>query len=323
MHVMNTDLIQKASAILKKGGLVVFPTETVYGLGANAFDEAAAQKIYQIKGRPSTNPLIVHIAEIAQLKELVQKVEPMEELLIAAFWPGPLTLVFQKSEKVPTTTTGGLDTVAVRMPAHPMALELIKACGFPLAAPSANPSGKPSATHHEHVKAYFGESVFRMEAGETQHGLESTVLQVKNGVPHIYRLGSITPEDIEKVTGVKPVLETRSPHSPGTHFKHYAPETPLHILPKSLWKSRILQALQNDKKVGVLATTENAKALEGWELKIYPLGSESKLMELGSRIYSGLISLDQQKLNIIFVQELPKVGLGLAIMDRLERAASR
>jgi L-threonylcarbamoyladenylate synthase len=320
---MQSDLIRKATEVLQGGGLVAFPTETVYGLGANAFESAAVEKIYSMKERPSANPLIVHIAEINQLKELVQKVEPMEQLLIAAFWPGPLTLVFPKSDKVPKIVSGGLKTVAVRMPAHPMALELIKSCGFPIAAPSANPSGKPSATSHEHVKAYFGDRIFRMEGGETQHGLESTVVQIKNKVPHIYRLGSVTPEDIERVTGVKPVIDTRSPHSPGTHFKHYSPETQLCVLNKEVWKTRIYQALEHGKRVGILATTESARSLRGFEVTVFDLGSESNLMQVGSRLYSGLIELDQQKLNIIFVQELPKTGLGLAIMDRLQRAASR
>lgn len=318
---MQSDLIRKATEVLQGGGLVAFPTETVYGLGANAFEESAVKKIFELKGRPSANPLIVHIAEVSQLKELTPKIEPMEELLIAAFWPGPLTLVFPKSDKVSKTVCGGLKTIAVRMPAHPTALELIKSCGFPIAAPSANPSGKPSATHHEHVKTYFGDRIFRIEGGDTQHGLESTVVQVKNGVPHIYRLGSVTPEDIERVTGVKPVLETRSPHSPGTHFKHYSPETQLCVLPKELWKTRIYQAIENDKRVGILATDESAKSLKDFEVTIFHLGSESNLMEVGSKIYSGLIHLDQQKLNIIFVQELPKSGLSMAIMDRLYRAA--
>lgn len=320
---MQSDLIRRATEVLQGGGLVAFPTETVYGLGANAFESAAVEKIFAMKERPSSNPLIVHIAEISQLKELVVKVEPMEQLLIAAFWPGPLTLVFPKSDKVPRIVSGGLRTVAVRMPAHPMALELIRACGFPLAAPSANPSGKPSATHHEHVKNYFGDRIFRMEAGETEHGLESTVVQVKEGVPHIYRLGSVTPEDIERVTGVKPVLETHSQHSPGTHFKHYSPETQLCVLTKEVWKTRIYQALEHGKRVGILATDESARGLGDFEVTVYPLGSESNLMEVGSKLYSGLIALDQMKLSIIFVQELPKTGLGLAIMDRLNRAASR
>jgi len=318
---MEIDLINRAARILQEGNLVAFPTETVYGLGANAFNPAAIEKIFALKGRPSSNPLIVHIADVAQLKELAREVQPMEELLITAFWPGPLTLIFPKTEKVPAVATGGLDTVAVRMPAHEGALELIRSAGFPIAAPSANPSGKPSSTHHDHVKNYFGDRIFRMEGGDTEHGLESTVVQVKDGVPHIYRLGSVTPDEIERVTGVKPIVETTSPHSPGTQFKHYAPETPLHVLSKQDWRMRIQQAEENGKRIGVLTTLENQKKIEDLDVNVFCLGSESNLMELGSKLYSGLLKLDSLKLNIIFVQEVSKEGLGLAIMDRLKRAA--
>lgn len=249
---MNKDL-ENAAGLIKKGELVAFPTETVYGLGADVFNEDAIQKIYEAKGRPSSNPLIVHIAEVEQLALLTDDVGSAEQTLITAFWPGPLTLVFPKKSTVSDIVTGGLKTVAVRMPAHPMALDLIKTSGTPIAAPSANLSGKPSATHHSHVQNYFGESIFCLEGGATVHGLESTVLQIKEGVPHIYRLGSITPQNIERVLGSKPVLETKSEHSPGTRFKHYAPEAKLEICEPTV----LLEKANNtDEKVGILASTE-------------------------------------------------------------------
>ncbi len=310
-------LLQSAAQLLKSGELVAFPTETVYGLGADAFNDAAIQKIYEAKGRPSSNPLIVHIAEVADLALLTDQVGEEEQKLIAAFWPGPLTLVFPKKSTLSSLVTGGLDTVAVRMPAHPLALELIRASGSPIAAPSANLSGKPSATHHDHVKNYFGDRVFCLEGGATQHGLESTVLQIKNGIPHLYRLGSIMPEDIERVLGVKPILETQSPHSPGTRFKHYAPETALELLESA---KLIERAAMTQERIGILASTEVLATLPS-ELPSFDLGSESDLLSIGSHIYSGLIALDRLKLNKILVQSFPEQGLGLTIMDRLRRAA--
>lgn len=314
---MNSD-VKKAADLIQAGEVVAFPTETVYGLGADVFNDAAIQKIYEAKGRPSSNPLIVHIAEISDLSLLTEEVGEEEQKLIAAFWPGPLTLVFQKKETVSPLVTGGLNTVAVRMPAHPLALELIKTAGRPIAAPSANLSGKPSATHHSHVQNYFGKSIFCLEGGATQHGLESTVLQVKNGVPHIYRLGSITPEDIEGILGVKPVLETKSEHSPGTHFKHYAPETQLEILEPTELINRVNAVTQ--EQLGILASSEILSQLPS-TLPRFDLGSQSDLLTIGSHIYSGLITLDALKFDKILVQSFPEQGLGLAIMDRLRRAA--
>ncbi|QQR54902.1 threonylcarbamoyl-AMP synthase [Candidatus Peregrinibacteria bacterium] len=315
---MNEDL-KIAAEHIQTGSLVAFPTETVYGLGADAFNESAIQKIYEAKGRPSSNPLIVHIAELADLSKLTDQVGEEEQKLITAFWPGPLTLVFRKKPTVSAQVTGGLNTVAVRMPAHPLALELIQEAGTPIAAPSAKLSGKPSATHHEHVRTYFGKKGFTLEGGATQHGLESTVLQMKEGLPHIYRLGSITPEDIERVLGVKPILETHSKNSPGTHFKHYAPETQLEILePEALLKA----ATSAGPQVGILATTELLVQLPK-ELPHYDLGSASDLLTVGSHLYSGLIALDALQLNKILVQSFPEKGLGLALMDRLRRASGQ
>lgn len=311
------DVFQTAAQLIKKGELVAFPTETVYGLGADAFNDEAIQKIYETKGRPSSNPLIVHIAEISDLALLTDQVGEEEKKLIAAFWPGPLTLIFQKKSTISKLVTGGLPTVAIRMPAHSLALELIKQAGTPIAAPSANLSGKPSATHHLHVQNYFGTAVFCLEGGATEHGLESTVMQIKNGIPHIYRLGSITPEDIEKVLRIKPVLETKSKHSPGTHFKHYAPETKLELLePKKLLE----EVLSSKEKLGILASSEILARLPK-QLPHFDLGSEKDLLVVGSHLYSGLIELDTLRLSKILVQSFPEQGLGLTIMDRLRRAA--
>ncbi len=315
----------KAAQLIQEGQLVAFPTETVYGLGADAFNEAAIQKIYEIKGRPSQNPLIVHISDIAQLPLLTDQIGEKEKALITAFWPGPLTLIFPKKKTVPDLTTGGLPTVAVRMPAHPLALELLEKAKTPIAAPSANPSGKPSATHHDHVHQYFGDELFILDGGATQHGLESTVVQIKNGLPHIYRLGSITPEDIEAVLACKPVLETQSKHSPGTRFKHYAPEAAMELLSPEAILKRIQTHDFGGQKIGLLASEEMLTQLKNTphHLASFSLGTEKELLSVGSRIYSGLIALDALKLDKIVVQSFPEEGLGRTIMDRLRRASGQ
>lgn len=313
------DSISTAAQLIRSGELVAFPTETVYGLGADVFNERAIQKIYETKGRPSSNPLIVHIAELSDLSKLTDTVSDREQALITAFWPGPLTLIFPKKKGVPAITSGGLSTVAVRMPAHPMALELIRAAETPIAAPSANRSGKPSATHHAHVRDYFGPELCVLEGGATEHGLESTVVQIKDGVPHIYRLGSITPEDIERALSMKPVFETRSEHSPGTRFKHYSPEATLEIVESERWADLVESA---NKETGFMAPHELLTGLSS-DIPHYDLGPAKDLPGIASHLYSALIALDQKGLKRIYVPAFVEEGLGLALMDRLRRAAGQ
>ncbi len=318
-HAENMNKIQEASLQIQKGEVVAFPTETVYGLGADAFNEAAIQKIYALKGRPSSNPLIVHIADLNDLELLARPLNAIEKQLVTAFWPGPLTLILDKKETVPMATTGGLSTVAVRMPAHPMALELIKRAGTPIAAPSANLSGKPSATHHDHVRHYFGDQVFCLEGGATQHGLESTVVHVKGNEIHVYRLGSILPEDLSTVTEKNVILETRSIHSPGTQFKHYAPKARVELISKKIWDERVKKAEEAKEKVALLAPKEWMEVPT--KFPKFSLGSEENLVEIGANLYRALITMDQPTVDTLFLPAFPEQGLGKTLMDRLKRAA--
>jgi L-threonylcarbamoyladenylate synthase len=226
------------STILK-GGLIVFPTETVYGLGGNGLDDNAAKKIYEAKGRPSDNPLILHISNETMLKKITKSLSPFTSALIEAFWPGPLTMVFHKSESVPMSSTGGLHTVAVRMPRHPLALKLIESCGVPLAAPSANLSGRPSSTEFSHVYEDLNERVeVIIDGGDSVIGLESTVLDMTSTIPTILRPGVITQKMIEEVLEMK-ILRSNAhdeslSKSPGTKYAHYQPKAPITLLKGNL-----------------------------------------------------------------------------------------
>ena len=294
--------LPSAVSILRNGGIVAFPTETIYGIGANAFDPDAVAKIYTAKGRPSSNPLIVHIASLNDLHTVAGEVDPLSQRLMDAFWPGPLTLILPKHANIPSETVGGLNTVAVRMPDHALAQELIRTCSFPIAAPSANPSGKPSATHHDHVAAYFGDAVPCIEGGTTDKGIESTVVMVRDNTPHILRLGSITPDDIKNMTGINPVLETTSKHSPGTNFKHYAPNAKVLIVEQEKIADTIRDLESSGKKVGVIDASRD-------------------LESIAHTLYDDLLRFDADNVDVIVAPHFPNHGLGLALNDRLERAA--
>jgi L-threonylcarbamoyladenylate synthase len=325
-------LSEPAEAI-RRGELVAFPTETVYGLGADALNPEAVLSIFKAKGRPNDNPLIVHIAETDMLKPLIAEMKPEAQKLISAFWPGPLTIVFQKSAAVPPEVTAGLDSVAIRMPDHPLALELIKRAGVPIAAPSANRSGKPSPTLAEHVlEDMSGRISWIIDGGPCRVGLESTVLDMTGDIPTILRPGGITPEMIEQLIG-KVRLDaglidgksTEKPKSPGMKYTHYAPKGEVIVVSGgsdrvSQW---INQSAQRDEEAGkrvvVLATAEH---LSHYAVHSgIAFGAAGNPEEIAMNIFRLFRDCDRLEADKIYVEAIPRDGIGLAIMNRLEKAA--
>jgi len=323
--------LEEAAKALKNGSLVAFPTETVYGLGANALDREAVRSIFAAKGRPSDNPLIVHIAEIDMLRLLVQKITPDVEKLTEAFWPGPLTLVMKKTPVVPDEITAGLDTVAVRMPDHPVALKLIEKSGVPVAAPSANRSGKPSPTLAKHVAEDMdGRISYIIDGGPCRVGLESTVLDMTVDPPSILRPGGITPEMVKDVAGAvrldaNLVKSTEKPKSPGMKYTHYAPAGDVYVVAGkqeevSEWINR---KMSQDRKSGfscvVIAAAEHLKRYPAGSVISY--GSICDPDEVASNIFRLFRDCDSNGTEKIYVESIPKEGIGLAVMNRIEKAA--
>lgn len=335
-----TENLKSAGKILRDGGTVAFPTETVYGLGANALMPDAAKKIYLAKGRPSDNPLIVHISDFSELEPLVAEIPPVAYRLAEAYWAGPLTMVFKKSSLIPLETTGGLDTVAVRFPAHPVARELIRLAGVPIAAPSANASGRPSPTATEHVIEDLNGRIDAIIDGgrEGVMGLESTIVDVTTPTPTLLRPGFITPEMLLKVTGeletdrvvaAKSVQEAGGegyvPRAPGMKYRHYAPRSPLTLVSGSGEKvisyiNEKTVALQKEgKRVGVIAAAETAPRYLGDEVKAVGLRTREDTIAKG--LFDTLRAFDSLKVDAIFSEVFFDNGLGLAIMNRLLKAA--
>lgn len=326
--------LDEAAQILHKGGTVAFPTETVYGLGANALDADAVAKIYVAKGRPSDNPLIVHIADESDLEDLVSHVSQMAKNLMDAFWPGPLTLIFDKSDQVPESVTAGLKTVAVRMPSHPVARALIKASGVPVAAPSANLSGKPSPTDGAHVVLDLNGRVDAIVCGQASDvGLESTVLDVTGKVPVILRPGGVTREDIIDVAGaceIDPAIEKAmskdlKPKSPGMKYTHYAPEADLFVYEGEMDAVALhIEALRakyesQGLKVGIMTCDEHLLKYSGKTIK--SLGSKTNLSQMASRLFAVLRDFDKDHVDIILSEAFSREGIGHALMNRLLKAA--
>jgi L-threonylcarbamoyladenylate synthase len=333
--------IREAARWILEEEVVAFPTETVYGLGANALSEKATRKIFEAKGRPGDNPLIIHIASLDQLQGVVDNIPEHGQQLISAFWPGPLTLVLPKGNQVCRAVTAGLPTVAVRMPAHPIALALIKACDLPLAAPSANRSGKPSPTQAEHVLHDLGGRIVGvLDGGETGVGLESTVVDVTGEVPMILRPGGITKQQIEEVVGevltdpaltVMPNQDTTStsiqPRSPGVKYQHYAPEGEMWLVSLNrgvgMMRHNIQKQVCLDRqkglRVGVLTTEEGHRYYEA-EM-VLSVGSRGDLSTVARHIYQSLRKFDQMEIQRIYAESFPEIGLGEAIMNRLRKAA--
>jgi L-threonylcarbamoyladenylate synthase len=313
------ETIRQAAEIIKTGGVVAFPTETVYGLGADAFDPIAVARIFEIKNRPSFDPLIVHVADLDEMSRLATVIPISAEKLIERFWPGPLTIVFLKKEEVPDIVTAGLPTVAIRMPRHPIALQLIREARRPIAAPSANPFGYVSPTTAEHVREQLGSRVdLILDGGPCEVGLESTILSFSEGRPRLLRPGGLPLEEIESVigeVGTSPVEEEK-PSSPGRLPRHYAPRTPIVI---DGWKQN-LGAYQN-KKIGLLAFREVNVSFPFHHVEV--LSPEGDLREAAANLFAAIRRLDVLTLDVILAEPVPETGLGRAIMDRLRRASER
>lgn len=329
----DTSAVQEAGRILKAGGLVAFPTETVYGLGADALNEEAASRIYAAKGRPSDNPLIVHITRREALDTIVSEVTPQAEKLMEAFWPGPLTLIFKKKPIVPYGTTGGLDTVAVRMPSEPTARAVIEAGGGYIAAPSANTSGRPSPTKASHVEEDLaGRINMILDGGEVEIGLESTIVDVSVEKPVILRPGYINQEMIEKVIGTvemdQALLVDDSrvrPKAPGMKYKHYAPKADLKIVEGNedqvipAINRLIEQGVKAGEKVGVIATEETRGLYEGGIVR--SIGSREDELEVARHLFGILREFDALKVDRIYSEAFRTPRMGQAIMNRLMKAA--
>ncbi|KLU40091.1 MAG: hypothetical protein AA931_00105 [Peptococcaceae bacterium 1109] len=329
--VLKPEELDKAAAFLQRGQCVAFPTETVYGLGANALDAQAVAAIFTAKGRPQDNPLIVHCASEAQVLSLVGDVSPEARKLMRRFWPGPLTLVLPRADKIPSVVSAGLDTVAVRIPSHPIALQLIEQAGLPLAAPSANLSGRPSPTTARHVLEDLGGRISAVvDGGETGWGVESTVVDCTTKPFRLLRPGGVTLEELESVTpvlvdpGVYGQLQPGStPRSPGMKYRHYAPRAHV-ILVVGKGAPERIAALGREyqaegKKVGVMAPAEHCPAYQ--EFTTLPMGSLSNLQEISANLYRLLREADELRLEILLVEGITEAGLGMAIMNRLRRAA--
>nr|WP_082804630.1 L-threonylcarbamoyladenylate synthase [Rossellomorea vietnamensis] len=320
--------IVDAAKVLQQDEVVAFPTETVYGLGANATSDTAVEKIFKAKGRPSDNPLIVHISNKEQLEGLVEEIPVDASKLIDAYWPGPLTIIFKNKENVfSERVTAGLDTVGIRMPDHPVALSIIEATGLPIAAPSANRSGKPSPTTAQHViDDLDGRIAGVVDGGETGVGVESTVVDCTGEFPVILRPGGITKEQLEEVVGkveVDPSLKEGkgAPKSPGMKYTHYAPDAPVYLVDGT---KEDVQRLVDEKKeeglkVGVLTTEERMDWYQA-DL-ILSAGRRDDLKTVAQHLYDTLRAFNRSNVDIIFAEMFPEEGVGLAIMNRLQKAA--
>ncbi|GED67493.1 threonylcarbamoyl-AMP synthase [Brevibacillus reuszeri] len=328
--------IVDAAHLLRDGEVVAFPTETVYGLGANACSNEAVEKIFLAKGRPSDNPLIVHIGAMEQLSSVAQDIPAKGKQLMDAFWPGPLTIILPKTDRVASLVTAGLASVGVRMPDHPIALAIIEEAGVPIAAPSANRSGRPSPTTAAHVLTDLeGRVAGVLDGGATGVGVESTVIDVTVDPPIILRPGGITREQMEAVIGtvaLDPSFQVgavETPRAPGMKYTHYAPEGELWLVTGEAGQARekmrdmLREAKQHGQKTGVLASEET---LSYWKLQpeadvILSVGSQSDLEEVAQRLYAVLREFDEQKVQFIVGETFTRDGLGMAVMNRLEKAA--
>ena len=326
-------LMQKAGDILLSGGLVAFPTETVYGLGGNALDAEASRKIYAAKGRPSDNPLIVHIAEFDALEQIVTKVPQEARDLADAFWPGPMTMILNKNDSVPASTTGGLGTVAIRMPDNEIAAEMIRAGGGYIAAPSANTSGRPSPTTAQHVKDDLdGKIDMIIDGGPVGIGVESTIIDLTEKIPMILRPGYINMEMLRGVLGevrMDPGLHFNDPNfhpkAPGMKYRHYAPKAPLTIVEgpqdRVVEKIRSLTAQKESAggKVGIIATDESAAAYDRGIVK--SIGTRTEEITISMHLYGILRDFDDLGVDVIYSEAFDTPRMGQAIMNRLIKAA--
>jgi L-threonylcarbamoyladenylate synthase len=327
-NLVNNPQVVDAAHFLQENEVVALPTETVYGLGGNAESDEAVAKIFAAKGRPSDNPLIIHIADREQLNRFVAEVPAKAVILMDAFWPGPLTVIFKKKEGVLSEkATAGLATVAVRMPDHPVALALLKVCSLPIAAPSANSSGKPSPTNAVHVMDDLnGKIAGVLDGGATGVGVESTVVDCTESVPVILRPGGVTKEQLEAVIGevrVDPALtdEAAKPKAPGMKYRHYAPNAPLYMVSGT---KEFLQGLVDERRleglrVGVLTTMENVEFYHADV--VFACGVRAELETVATALYDTLRRFNEADVDIIYSEIFPSTGVGHAIMNRLQKAA--
>lgn len=341
--VMNTEIVElneqnidieklmRAATIIVNLGTVVLPTETVYGLGANALSSTAVKKIFLAKGRPSDNPLIVHVCSVEMMEDLLK--DPLDlraKKLIETFWPGPLTLVFKRSDKVPLEVCAHLDTVAIRMPDHPIALKLIELANVPIAAPSANVSGKPSPTMAQHViQDMNGRVDMIISADRSRIGVESTVLDISSPMAVILRPGGVTLEQLQEVLGIDGVMldsmvngVVDKPRSPGMKYTHYAPNAPLQIVRGS--KENILSYIkgkikESDSFIGVLCSDETKSEYQG--AHVISIGSVHRLDQGASNLFAVLREFDSIGVDMIFAEAFAEDEMGLALMNRLKKAA--
>ncbi|MFD2922930.1 L-threonylcarbamoyladenylate synthase [Halobacillus naozhouensis] len=327
-HISEYDeAIVEAAELLKQQQVVAFPTETVYGLGGDATSATAVQRIFDAKGRPADNPLIVHVADQSHVEELVTEIPPIARKLIEQFWPGPLTLILPSNGTAAENVTAGLSTIAIRMPDHPVALSILKAAGKPLAAPSANRSGRPSPTEAVHVAQDLdGRIAGIVDGGPTGVGVESTVLDCTARIPIILRPGGVTKEDLQPLIPeviVDPALAAQGskPKSPGMKYAHYAPEAPLWLVDGdvSFFQDQINQLQAVDKRVGVMASHELADALD--HSRTLRCGSRNNLAEVAGNLYGALRQFKKADVDVILCEAFPDHGVGAAVMNRLSKAA--
>lgn len=357
-HILDKDsmMINEAATIIRKGGLVAFPTETVYGLGGNALVKESALKIYKAKGRPQDNPLIVHIGDISALRKIVREVSPEALVLIDRFWPGPMTLIFKKSVIIPYETTGGLETVAVRFPSNPVAQKLITLAKVPIAAPSANLSGHPSATSFRHcVEDLMGKVDAILDGGDSQIGLESTIIDLTEGSPRLLRPGAITLEMLEETLNRKleldaalmgPLSKETIPKAPGMKYRHYAPQATMVILRSkedrvdkkltgevirlidtSKSKYQKLALLCSDECLKALGISDDdvkkgSKVLSDTRLILKAMGSRDDPESIAHDIFEDLRDCDRLGVDFIIAEGYKENGLFGAVMNRLKKAAS-
>jgi L-threonylcarbamoyladenylate synthase len=314
----DAEAIRQAAEIIRQGGIVAFPTETVYGLGADAYNPLAVARIFEVKRRPYFDPLIVHIAYPAYLVKLVKEIPSSAKKLTEKLWPGPLTVVLLKEENIPDIVTAGLPSIAVRMPDHPMALSLIKESECPIAAPSANPFGYLSPTTAEHVREQLGDQVdLILDGGPCPVGVESTIVSFLENKPRLLRPGGVSLEEIESIIGkVESSPINDKPSAPGMFPRHYAPRTPI-VLD---WDEKYLDSYR-DKKIGFLAFQEPKNFSKFQHIEV--LSKKGDFREAAANLFSAIRRLDALHLDLILAEAIPEAGLGRAIMDRLRRATSK
>lgn len=326
-QLASTAQLDEIAKVIETGGIVVFPTETVYGIGANALNPTASEKIYRVKGRPSDNPLIIHIGQVEDMAKYAQNIPPIAWQLAQAFWPGPLTFILQKQDIIPSQTTGGLDTVAIRYPKHDAALKIIRHVGVPLAAPSANLSGRPSSTEFKHVvEDLYGKVNILIDGGPSPIGLESTVLDLTTSKPVILRPGAITKSMLERILGF-PVEESTNleanllPKSPGMKYTHYKPTGDVIILYGPIQAVAEYVQSQRDDAIPTAVICASDYELLFPKVRVRTIGYLSQPDWIAKQLFSALREMDEWKMKRIFIHSFPEDEIGHAVMNRLLKAA--